>query len=268
MSPATHLDPRAHATHQRSVSLPLAQLSPDELLGQRTNPAAAEPRLVSAVAEPVQNIPPPSSQTPPKRSLSAARRDALTALQENLKSFVNVNKLLGILDEFLQEQDPGDPILLNGEEVDSIKTESGRAEQMQQLLTILHGKGDKEFYQFVRLLEKAGYAVWPHELRLRAQKIESTAGQQEPPVTSAWVPDLPCTTGSELFTQQLTCLQAALEDSQRQAHQYFAALQEKEKTITQLQQELAAIKETRHQETAGSTTSSTNSESKTQCMLQ
>ena len=61
-------------------------------------------------------------------------------------------------------------------EVLRVKTKTGDAEQMGQVIDILRGKEDEAFYRFCDLLQRSNYGVWARELKSTAERFKTEQG--------------------------------------------------------------------------------------------
>ena len=97
--------------------------------------------------------------------------DALVALKGELKLNVKMIALANIL-----ETPAGG--FMNSAEAQSVRDRSGDAQQIEGVIDILRGKGDKEFATFCQMLQKSNYQVWAHELELEAEKFKTSDGMK------------------------------------------------------------------------------------------
>ena len=97
--------------------------------------------------------------------------DALEALKGDLKLKVQMFQLVDMLHTAA------------GGFMDSAETQRGRdktgnAQQIEELIDILWGKGDKEFATFCQMLQKSNYQVWARQLELEAEKFKTSDGMK------------------------------------------------------------------------------------------
>ena len=97
------------------------------------------------------------------------QQDALVSLTYKLK--VNIKMI--VLGDILEKPAGG---FMNEAEALSVKAKIGEAEQVGQVITILRGKGDKEFTTFCKMLRTSGYEMWAQQLELEADKLQTNAG--------------------------------------------------------------------------------------------
>ena len=97
--------------------------------------------------------------------------DALVALKGELKLNVKMIALANIL-----ETPAGG--FMNSAEAQSVRDRTGDAQQIEGVIDILRGKGDKEFATFCQMLQKSNYQVWAHELELEAEKFKTRDGMK------------------------------------------------------------------------------------------
>ena len=99
--------------------------------------------------------------------------DALVALKGELKLNVKMIALANIL-----ETPAGG--FMSRTEAQSVRAKTGDDQQMELIIEILLGKGDKEFATFCQMLQKSNYQVWAHELELEAEKFKISDGMKHP----------------------------------------------------------------------------------------
>ena len=92
--------------------------------------------------------------------------DALVALKGELKLNVKMIALANIL-----ETPAGG--FMNSAEAQSVRDRTGDAQQIEEVIDILRGKGDKEFATFCQMLRQCNYQVWACQLELKAEKFRS-----------------------------------------------------------------------------------------------
>ena len=97
--------------------------------------------------------------------------DALVALKGELKLNVKMIALANIL-----ETPAGG--FMNSAEAQSVRDKSGDAQQIEEVIDILRGKGDKEFATFCQMLRQSNYQVWAHELEVKAEKFKMSDGMK------------------------------------------------------------------------------------------
>ena len=97
--------------------------------------------------------------------------DALVALKGKLKLNVKMIALANIL-----ETPAGG--FMNSAEAQSVRDKTGDAQQIEEVIDILRGKGDKEFATFCQMLQKSNYQVWAHELKEKAEKFKTSDGMK------------------------------------------------------------------------------------------
>ena len=97
--------------------------------------------------------------------------DALVALKGKLKLNVKMIALANIL-----ETPAGG--FMNSAEAQSVRAKTGDAQQIEEVIDILRGRGDKEFATFCQMLQKSNYQVWAHELEMEAEKFKTSDGMK------------------------------------------------------------------------------------------
>ncbi len=97
--------------------------------------------------------------------------DALVALKGELKLNVKMIALANIL-----ETPAGG--FMNSAEAQSVRDKTGDAQQIEEVIDILRGKGDKEFATFCQMLQKSNYPVWARELEVEAEKFKTSGGMK------------------------------------------------------------------------------------------
>ena len=97
--------------------------------------------------------------------------DALVALKGELKLNVKMIALANIL-----EIPAGG--FMSRAEAQSVRAMTGDDQQMELVIEILLGKGDKEFAIFCQMLRQSNYQVWARELELEAEKFKTSDGMK------------------------------------------------------------------------------------------
>ena len=103
----------------------------------------------------------PTSGTAP---MSAYNQGSLAALQRKLKVYVEMRPHLI---DLLEEEAGG--IMTRAEAKMVLQDDIN---QMEQLIDVLRGKGDKEFHTFCEMLQKSNYAHWANALLQEAEKLK------------------------------------------------------------------------------------------------
>lgn len=106
--------------------------------------------------------------------MSQHNLEVLQKHRESLKLFVIVKTF--ILDRL--EKPAGG--FMDRYEATMVRQQCNNMEQMEMLLTILEGKGDNEFKNFIGILRNAGYDGWANRLSMTADQIKQEAGETEP----------------------------------------------------------------------------------------
>lgn len=101
-------------------------------------------------------------------------KDALDALKEKLGENVIIkiglnNKLNKAAGGFMKRG-----------EVLSVESKGSNAEQMAELITILHGKTNADFKTFCRILHESNWHGWADELEKKATTLRSQSGTYSP----------------------------------------------------------------------------------------
>ena len=93
---------------------------------------------------------------------------ALIKLKGKLKLNVKMTELADIL----ETQAGG---FMSRTEAQSVRAKIGEEQQIEEVISILLGKGDTEFATFCQMLQKCNYAVWAHKLESEAESIQKTS---------------------------------------------------------------------------------------------
>ena len=96
--------------------------------------------------------------------------NALVALKRELTLNVKMIVLANIL-----ETPAGG--FMSRTEAKSVRAKTGD-DQMELVIEILLGKGDKEFATFCQMLQKSNYQVWARELEVEAEKFKTSDGMK------------------------------------------------------------------------------------------
>ena len=105
-----------------------------------------------------------SPPTPGDASMSAYNSGALAALQGNLKLNVRIRPHLI---DLLEEEAGG---FMTRAEARMVLQDD--INQMERLIDVLRGKGDKEFHTFCEMLRKSNYNHWANALLQEAEKLK------------------------------------------------------------------------------------------------
>ncbi len=97
--------------------------------------------------------------------------DALEALKGDLKLKVQMFQLV----DMLHTAAGG---FMDSAEAQRVRDKTGNAQQIEELIDILWGKGDKEFATFCQMLQKSNYQVWARQLELEAEKFKTSDGMK------------------------------------------------------------------------------------------
>ena len=97
--------------------------------------------------------------------------NALEALKRKLKLKVQMFQLV----DMLHTAAGG---FMDSAETQRVRDKTGDAQQIEEVVEILQGKGDKEFATFCKMLQKSNYQVWAHELELEAEKFKTNDGMK------------------------------------------------------------------------------------------
>ena len=97
--------------------------------------------------------------------------DALEASKGKLKLNVKLFQLV----DMLHTAAGG---FMNDAEVESVKAKTGDVQQIEQVIDILRGKGDKEFTTFCQMLQQSNCHVWAHELKSKAEEFKTGDGMK------------------------------------------------------------------------------------------
>ena len=97
-------------------------------------------------------------------------KDALILMQGDLK--LNVILRLGL--SFSLHKETGG--FMNRAEVRAVEGKPSNAEQMGELIRILLGKRNRDFYTFCTLLRSANYSIWADILERKAREFKEESG--------------------------------------------------------------------------------------------
>ena len=92
--------------------------------------------------------------------------NALVALKGKLKLNVRMIQLVDIL----QTAAGG---FMNSAEAQSVRAKIGDVQQIEEVIDVLQGKGDKEFAIFCQMLRQCNYQMWARQLELEAKKFRT-----------------------------------------------------------------------------------------------
>ena len=95
--------------------------------------------------------------------------NALVALKGKLTINIKMIKL-----RYMLERPAGG--FLDKTEALSVKAKSGDVEQVDHLVELLQGKGDKDFATFCQMLRQCNYEVWAQELEMTAKRFKIREG--------------------------------------------------------------------------------------------
>ena len=97
--------------------------------------------------------------------------DALEALKGKLKLKVQMFQLV----DMLHTAAGG---FMNSAEVQRVRDKTADAQQIEEVIDILRGKGDKEFATFCQMLQQSNYQAWADKLELEAEKFKTSDGMK------------------------------------------------------------------------------------------
>ena len=103
--------------------------------------------------------------------MSEWNKSALVKLQGKLKEHI----LMTGLRDMLQKPAGG---FMSAMEARSVTDLSGEMNQIGQIITILLGKGDREFSIFTEMLRCSNYEAWANELESTAESFKKCAGME------------------------------------------------------------------------------------------
>ena len=103
--------------------------------------------------------------------MSEWNRSALVKLKGRLKTNILMTGLCDIL-----ETPAGG--FMSDVEARSVTDLPGEMNQIEQIIRILLGKGDKEFAIFTKMLRRSNYDVWANELESAAESFKKCAGME------------------------------------------------------------------------------------------
>ena len=103
-------------------------------------------------------------------AMSPWNRDVLVSLRGDLK--LKVSMSTGLCD-ILEEVAGG---FMSSREAQVVREQQGSSEQMDRLIDILCGKGDKDFSTFLQMLRGSNNEVWAEELERKAEDFKRKRG--------------------------------------------------------------------------------------------
>ena len=103
--------------------------------------------------------------------MSEWNKSALVKLQGKLKEHI----LMTGLRDMLQKPAGG---FMSAMEARSVTDLSGEMNQIGEIITILLGKGDREFSIFTDMLRRSNYGAWANELESAAESFKKCAGME------------------------------------------------------------------------------------------
>ena len=62
---------------------------------------------------------------------------------------------------------------MDSAETQRVRDKTGDAQQIEEVIDILRGRGDEEFATFCQMLRQCNYQVWARQLELKAEKLRS-----------------------------------------------------------------------------------------------
>ena len=92
--------------------------------------------------------------------------NALEALKGKLKLNVRMIQLV----DMLHTAAGG---FMDSAETQSVRAKTGDAQQIEEVIDILRGRGDEEFATFCQMLRQCNYQVWACQLELKAEKLRN-----------------------------------------------------------------------------------------------
>ena len=98
--------------------------------------------------------------------MSKWNKDALISLERDLKINVNPDEMIDLLEV------PAGGFMTEGERM-SVCEQPNRREKVGRIITLLRGKGDRDFDIFMKLLRKSGNEVWAGQLEEKVWLIKT-----------------------------------------------------------------------------------------------
>ena len=100
--------------------------------------------------------------------MSKWNKDALICLERDLKVNLNLDELTDSLER------PADGFMTEVEKM-SVCEETKRRDKVGRIISLLRGKGDRDFDIFVKLLRESGNEVWAGQLEEKAGQFRREA---------------------------------------------------------------------------------------------
>ena len=97
--------------------------------------------------------------------MSQCKKDALIALERNLKKYLSLEELIDLLEK------PAGGFMTEAEKM-SVREQPKRKDKVEHIITLLRGKGDQDFDIFIKVLRESGNEVWAEQLEQKVQKLE------------------------------------------------------------------------------------------------
>ena len=97
--------------------------------------------------------------------MSKCKKDALIALERNLKKYLSLEELIDLLEE------PAGGFMTEAEKM-SVHEQPNRKDKVERIITLLRGKGDQDFDIFIKLLRESGNKTWAEQLEEKVQQLE------------------------------------------------------------------------------------------------
>ena len=101
--------------------------------------------------------------------MSKCNKSALISLERELKNNVNTDELIDMLEE------PAGGFMTEREKM-SVYEQPNQREKVGRIITLLRGKGDRDFDIFIQLLKDSGNAVWARQLEEKADDFRNIIG--------------------------------------------------------------------------------------------
>ena len=109
--------------------------------------------------------PPPPIYPAAHVPMSKCKKDALSALQRDLKKYLSLEELIDLLEK------PAGGFMTEAEKM-SVCEQPNRRDKVEQILTVLRRKRDQDFEIFIKLLRASGNEIWAEQLEQKVQQLE------------------------------------------------------------------------------------------------
>ena len=94
--------------------------------------------------------------------MSKCKKDALIALERDLKKYLSLEELIDLLEK------PAGGFMTEAERM-SVCDQPNQRKKVGRIITILRKKGDQDFDIFIKLLRESGNEVWAEQLEKKSK---------------------------------------------------------------------------------------------------